>query len=58
MIAPLVGAPMFEVLSQPLILDKQVTNNALKSLNASLEIGFLQESLVSEFGVSGHGRWV
>jgi hypothetical protein len=43
------------VLSQPFILDKQVANNALKRLKASLEISFLQECLLRSFGVSGHG---
>jgi hypothetical protein len=40
------------------ILDKQMTDDALKRLNASLEVGFLQKSPFSQCGVSGHGRWV
>ena len=41
-----------QVLPQPLVLDKQVTNNALKRRNASLEIDFLQECCSDSLGFS------
>jgi hypothetical protein len=53
-----VGSWICPMLSLSLILDKQVANNALKRLDASLEIGFLQECLLSRFEVSGHSRGV
>jgi hypothetical protein len=45
-----------QALSQPLILDKQPTNNGLKRLNGSPEIGFLQGCLVGSFGGFRRGR--